>query len=67
MNLENRAGGSAMLETAYNLLQFYGQTVGTPGISEEIRELCNNQILRIHMAVKPELDKVIAEFSGIKL
>lgn len=47
------------------LVRFYGSIVGTEGISKDIQDQCNINILRLIDTLQPKLDKLTASKAGL--
>lgn len=47
------------------LIRFYGSIVSTPGISNDIKDICNTNILKLVQSVQPAVDKVTAKSAGL--
>ena len=46
-------------------VRFYGSIVGTEGVSKEIQDLCNKNIMRLLQSIQPELDNITAKKAGL--
>lgn len=54
--------------TDYNLteqVRFYGTLIGTTGMSKEVLEICNKNVLKLLQALQPGLDKLTATKAGL--
>lgn len=47
------------------LIRFYGSIVSTPGITDEIKAICNENILKLVQSVQSAVDKVTAKSAGL--
>lgn len=46
-------------------IRFYGSLVGTTGVSKEVNEICNKNIIKLLKAMQPSVDKLTAQKAGI--
>lgn len=46
-------------------IRFYGSIVGTEGIDQQIKDICNGNILKLLQAVQGDVDKLTASKAGL--